>query len=154
MANTNGSNEMKAVKDTVRFIELGLKTLNLTSTIEVEQESDTEFNINLPGLGINVFVDTEGDQRNGIGGNFVRIPSWQVGTIEHLPATFEEPEDVDIIVRGTFTNVSEAVARVFELVVKNTIQSVIEATAYAEDLAADHALAESNGYHGLHVVKS
>jgi hypothetical protein len=77
-----------------------------------------------------------------------------VGTIEHLPATFEEPEDVDVIVRGTFTNVSEAVARVFELTVKDTIQGVIEATAYAEDLAADHALAEENGYHGLHSVKS
>ena len=144
---------MKAIKDTVKFIELGLTTLNLTSTIEVEQESDTEFNVNLPGLGINVFIDTEGEQRNGIGGNFVRIPEWQVGTVEHLPATFEDPEDTDVVVRGSFTNVAEAVARVFELVVKDTILGTIEATAYADDLAADHALAEENGYHGLRRVK-
>lgn len=153
MANNNhGSDEMKNVKDTVKFIELGLKTLNMTSTIEIEQESDTEFNVNLPGLGINVFIDTEGSPRQGIG-RTMNVPEWQVGTIEHLPATFDEPEDVDVIVRGSFTNVSEAVARVFELVVKDTIMGTIEAAAYADDLAADHALAEENGHHGLRRVK-
>lgn len=139
---------MDTIKDTVKFLNLGLATLNLKSTIEVEQESDSEFNINLPGLGINVFVDLEGGERRGIG-RTVFVPEFQVGTIEVAPATFEEPEDVDVVVRGTFTNVAEAVAHVFSLTVKNVVLDAIEATALADDIARDHALAEEHGYHGL-----
>ena len=52
---------MRAIKDTVKYLHAGLQTIeNMRSTVEVEQESDTEFFIRLPGLGVSVLIDTEG----------------------------------------------------------------------------------------------
>jgi hypothetical protein len=151
MANNN--REMKAVKDTVKFIEAGIKTLGMNSTIEIEQESDTEFYINLPGLGINVLIETDGSVRRGIGGHEVRGPSWQVFTVEPFPATFDEPEGTDDVHRGNYEVLGDAVSRVFELSVKDTILNMIESIGMADDLAEDARIAAEAGYHGLVRIK-
>jgi hypothetical protein len=153
MANNNREREMKAIKDTVKFIEAGIKTLGMTSTIEVEQESDTEFFVTLPGLGINILIETDGTVRNSIGNREIRGPKWQVFTIEPFSATFDEPEGTDEVHRGDFDILGDAVSRVFELSVKDTILNMIESIGMADDLADEARIAEEAGYHGLVRVK-
>jgi len=143
---------MKAIKDTVKFLDAGIKTLGLKSTIEVEQESDTEFYIVLPGLGITVLIETDGTVRNSIAGE-IRGPSWQVFTVEPFPDTLDEPGGTDEVHRGNYEILGDAVSRVFELSVKDTILNMIESIGMADDLAADSAIAEAAGYHGLRRVK-
>ena len=144
---------MKAIKDTVKFIEAGIKTLNMNSTIEIEQESDTEFFIVLPGLGINVLIETDGTVRNTIGGREIRGPKWQVFTVGPFPASFDEPEGTDEIHRGDYDILGDAVARVFELSIKDTILNMIESIGMADDLAEEARIAEEAGYHGLVRIK-
>jgi hypothetical protein len=104
----------------------GLKTLNIKSKIEFERESDTEVWINLVDLGVSVFYDAEGGTRRKIGGEWIPAPSYQVYTVESLPATRHEPEDVDHTMRRECERVDDAVAEVFALVVKDRIYGMIE----------------------------
>ena len=140
---------MKAVKDTVKFIEAGIKTLGMTSTIEVKQESDTEFYIALPGLGIYVLIETDGAVRRGIGGREFRGPSWQVFTVVPFHATFDDPESTDEVHRGNYEVLGDAVSRVFELSVRDTILNMIESIGTADDLAEEARISEENGFYGL-----
>lgn len=105
----------------------GMKVLNLKSRISTEHESDTEAWVNLVDLGVSVFCDSEGGTRRSISGE-VTVPEFQVYTVSMLPATHEQPGDVDLVIRGSFDRVDSAVAEVFALVVKNTIYSMIENT--------------------------
>lgn len=140
---------MKSVKDTVKYIEAGLKTLNMKSTIEVEQESDTEFLVNVVGLGVILLVETDGTVRHGIGGREFRGPKWQVFTVEPFSATFDEPEGTDEIHRGDYDILGDAVARVFELSVKDTILNMIESIGMVDDLAEEARIANEAGYYGI-----
>jgi hypothetical protein len=153
MDNNNGRWHMKAIKDTVRFLEAGIKTLGMTSAIEVEQICDNDFFIALPGLGINILIDTEGTVRNSIGKREIRGPKWQVFTLAEFPDTREEPGGVDEIHRGDYDILGDAVSRVFELSVKDTILNMIESIGMADDLAEESAIAEEAGYHGLRRIK-
>ena len=144
---------MKSVKDTVKYIEAGLKTLGMKSTIEVEQESDTEFFVTLPGLGVNVLVETDGTVRNSIGGREVRGPKWSVFTVEPFPATMDEPEGTDEIHRGDWDILADAVAQVFQISVRETIHTMIESIGMVEDIEEDARIAEANGYHGIRRIK-
>jgi hypothetical protein len=112
----------------------GLKTLNLKSKIEFERESDTEVWVNLVDLGVSVFFDAEGGTRRKIGGDWFPVPSYQVYTVESLPATRHEPEDMDLVLRGSFERVDSAVAEVFALVVKDRIYGMIESVSIELDL--------------------
>lgn len=145
---------MKSVKDTVKFIDAGLKTLNMKSTIEVEQESDTEFMVSVVGLGVNILIETDGTVRQTIGNREIRGPKWQVFTTEPFPATWDEPEGSDEIHRGDYDILGDAVARVFELSIKDTILNMIESIGMADDIAEDARIAAEAGYNGLHSVKS
>jgi hypothetical protein len=153
MDNNNGRDGMKAIKDTVKFIDAGLKTLSMKSTIEVEQESDTEFMVNVPGIGISVLIETDGTVRNSIGDREIRGPKWQVFTTEPFPATFDEPEGTDDVHRGDYDILGDAVARVFELSIKDTILNMIESIGMADDIAEDARIAAEAGYHGLVRIK-
>jgi hypothetical protein len=140
---------MESVKQTVKFLEAGIKTLGMTSTIEVEQESDTEFLVNLPGLGINLLIETDGSVRHGIGGQEFRGPLWQVFTVVPFHATFDDPESSDEVHRGNFEVLGDAVSRVFELSVRDTILNMIESIGMADDLAEDARIAAEAGYYGI-----
>ncbi|KKN88772.1 hypothetical protein LCGC14_0243790 [marine sediment metagenome] len=132
---------MESVKQTIKFLEAGIKTLGMTSTIEVEQKSDTEFLVNLPGLGINLLIETDGTLRFGMGGREVRGPKWQVFTVVPFHATFDDPESTDEVHRGDYDILGDAVSRVFELSVRDIILNMIESSAVADDLAEDARIA-------------
>ncbi len=148
---------MDSVKQTVKYIEAGLKTLNMQSTIEVEQESDTEFLVNMPDIGVSVLIETDGNVLQSFPRSAsLRGPKWQVFTTTQLPATFEQPEDVDEEHRGDFTTVAEAVSRIFEIVVRDRILDMIEFLGMAEDndqRLIDESLAADHGYCGLVRIK-
>jgi len=105
----------------------GMKLLNLTSEMVTEHESDTEAWVNLPELGVSVFCDAEGGTRRTISGE-IKVPSFQVYTINYTPASRWEPEEEDFRLVKEFSRVADAVAEVFSLVVKDQIQGMIEAT--------------------------
>jgi hypothetical protein len=150
MGNINRENEMRAVKDTIKYIEAGLKTIeSMTSTIEVEQDSDTEFSIRIPGLGVVILIDTEGTVRKGISNREILLPRWQVFTIETFPDTREEPGGEDEVHRGDYEFLQDAVSRVFELAIRDHILNMIGAIGEAEDLEESNRIAEENGYFGL-----
>jgi hypothetical protein len=118
---------------TERFIIEGLKALNLWSEVETEHESDTEAWINLPQLGVSVFMDAEGVTRKSIGGREIKSTEWQVFAVTTLPATREEPEDSDLIFRHSFDLMAPAIAEVFALATKDRILNMIEAIGMAEE---------------------
>ena len=111
-----------------RLLRSGLKRLNFTSEIEIERESDSEAWIILPELGVSIFADAEGmAHRRTIGRIEVKTGAFQVHTIKYLPATRQEPEDSEYVLRHTKERVDDAVAEVFALVVKDEIYAMIEA---------------------------
>jgi hypothetical protein len=118
----------------VVFLTEGMKTLNLKNNkMQIERESDSEVWINLPDLGVSVFVDSEGGTRKGIGRE-VKVPEYQVYTMKYTEASRWEPEDMDLVLRGSFDRVDSAVAEVFSLIVKDTIFNMIEAKSIEMDL--------------------
>ncbi len=124
---------MKAVNDTVKFIAAGIVSLGMDSEVTVEAESETEFLINVPGLGIEVLVETDGTVRRSIGGREFRGPKWQVFGIKHIPSSRFEPEDAESVHRGDFDLIAEAVSRVFELAIKDHILNMVESIGMADE---------------------
>jgi len=110
-----------------RLLLSGLKTLNLTSEINIDRDSDTEAWINLPDLGVSIFADAEGTSRRTIGSVSFKTGGFQVYEVKYLPATREEPEDSEYVLRHTKERVDDTVAEAFALVVKNEIYAMIEA---------------------------
>ena len=55
--------------------------------------------------------------------------------------------------RGDYDILGDAVARVFELSIKDTILNMIESIGMADDLAEEARIAEEAGYHGLVRIK-
>jgi hypothetical protein len=115
------------------FLTEGLKTLNLHSAVKTERDSDSELWIHLLDLGVSVFVDDEGGTRKGIGRE-IKVPSYQVYTVEHYPATREQPEDMGETMRRECSRVDDAVAEVFAIVAKDRIYGMIEAVGPELDL--------------------
>lgn len=143
----------RAVKETVEYIAVGIQSLGMKSTIEVEEESDTEFQIIMAGLGVSMLVETDGHVRRGIGGRESRSPKFQVFTIEDVADTRDEPGGTDEIHRGDYIYMAEAVASVFELCVRDHILNMIGSLAEAHAQEEDTRIAAENGYHGLAGVK-
>jgi hypothetical protein len=116
----------------VIFIAEGMKTLGLHGRTQTERDSDTELWVNLPDLGVSVFYDAEGGTRRGIGRE-VKVPEIQVYTMKYHEASRWEPEDMELVLRGSFDRIDAAVAEVFSIAVKDRILNMIEAV----DLSLD-----------------
>jgi hypothetical protein len=110
----------------VIFITEGLKTLGLHSKVQTERDSETELWINLLDLGVSIFVDDEGGRRQTISGG-ITVPSYQVYTVDTIPASREEPEDVNHTLRRECDRPDDAVAELFALVAKDRIFAMTEA---------------------------
>ena len=116
------------------FVTEGLKTLGLHSKVQTERDSESELWINLLDLGVSIFVDDEGGTRRNLGGS-IKVPSYQVYTVDSMPATREEPEDVNFTLRRECDRPDDAVAEMLALVAKDRIFAMTE--AIGEQLDAD-----------------
>ncbi len=123
---------MDQVKQTVKYLEAGLTSLRMSSPIVVEQESDTEFNILLPNLGVGILLDTEGVLKRGIGNTESLSARWDVYALDDYPDTREEPGFTDENPRGTYAHIAEAIAGLFEIAVRDRILNMLQAIGEAE----------------------
>lgn len=124
---------MDQVKQTVRYLQAGLDSLGLDSPIVVEQESDTEFNIIVPNLGVGILLDTEGVLKRGFGGRELIRPRWDVYALDDYPDTREEPGGTDEVPHGTYANIADAIAGVFEIAVRDRILNMLQAIGESEE---------------------
>jgi hypothetical protein len=115
---------MNDLDRTELFITEGLNSLGLTSDVETEHESDTEAWVNLPQLNVCVLVDAEGTVRKGIGRE-VKGTKWSIYSVEDCGGG-REPEDTDLVHRGDFDIMQDAVAEIFARVTRDHILNMIE----------------------------